>query len=502
MIAASSDMAGVNELISPPDSFTQSIVNLMFLHLLEEQADFDQHPPTFAPQLAASWEWSEDHTELTLLLRPDVVWSDGVPVTAADVEWSWRAQIDPEVAWGLADVKENIAAVEAVNERTVRVTYHRRSVSQLNNLNEGVILPQHIWSQLPFSDWHQNGEWFVDNLVTNGPFQLDSWQRQQQVALRRNDTFFDRQLPYLDRVVFRVVPQKTNQVGQLLAGDVDFVDHIPPADGERVGASKGIQLLTYWPRQFDFVCWNTARPLFAEDEVRQALTMAIDRQELVEALWFGHARISASPIISSVWAHNHQIQPWPYDPTESRRILEARGWSDTDGDGVLDRGGVPFSFELITNTNSTVRVDAAVLIQEQLRRVGLDARVRRLEFNTLVAKSLEHDFDAILGGWTIPTTLDLAFAFHSDSIDNGYNFGVFSNSEVDRLIDSSRDQTDPAEKGETLRQIQELLHQQQPYTLLWEPQRLTGMAVQLQGAEPNALDPFFRLEHWWLLPTN
>lgn len=501
MIAASTDISGINELISAPDSLTQSVIDLMFLHLLEEQADFDRHPPTFAPQLAASWDWSDDHTELILVLRSDVVWSDGVPVTAADVEWSWRAQIDPAVAWGLADTKENIAAVAAIDDHTVRVTYHQRGVSQLNNLNEGAILPKHAWSHLPFSDWHQNSQWFVDHLVTNGPFELDSWQRQQQIALRRNGTFFDRQLPYLDRVVFRVVPQKTNQVGQLLAGDVGFVDHVPAAEGERVGTSEGIQLLTYWPRQFDFICWNTSRPLFAEAEVRQALTMAIDRQELVDALWFGHARISTSPILSSVWAHNHEIKPWPYAPTASRSILKDRGWSDTDGDGVLDREGAPFSFELITNTNSTVRVDASVLVQEQLRRVGIDVRVRRLEFNTLIAKTLEHDFDAMLGGWTIPTTLDLGFAFHSDSIDNGYNFGVFSNPEIDRLIDSSRDQIDAAAIGETLRRIQELLHQQQPYTQLWEPQRLTGTTVALKGAQPNALDPFYRLEHWWLVPT-
>ena len=119
-------------------------------------------------------------------------------------------------------------------------------------------------------------------------------------------------------------------------------------------------------------------------------------------------------------------------------VVDERGCPiDSDGDGVLDRNGRPFRFELSTNTDSRIRVDAAVMIQEQLRRVGIDARVQRMEFNTLVDKNLEHDFDATLGAWGIDTSLDLTYAFHTDSIDNGYNFGGFVDPEVDRLLDQA-----------------------------------------------------------------
>jgi len=229
--------------------------------------------------------------------------------------------------------------------------------------------------------------------------------------------------------------------------------------------------------------------------------MAIDRQALVDALWFGHARVASSPIISSVWAHHSEIEPWPYDPDAAKRILGGLGWEDSDGDGILDRGGEPFTFQLMTNTSSAVRVDAAVMIQEQLRRIGIRAQVRRLEFNTLIERSLAHEFDAMLGGWTIDTSLDLDYAFHSDSIDGGYNFGSFSDGEVDRLLGEIRLQTEVAAQGELLAQVQELLHHLQPYTLLWESQRLTGTSDHLRAAQPNALDPFFNLENWWLEPT-
>lgn len=501
VVASGADLGGVNELLSATSSFTQSVLHLMFLHLFQEQPDFDQHPPTFKPQLVDSWEWSEDGRVLTLFLRTDVMWSNGEPVTAADVEWSWQAQTHPDVAWNSADSKENIASIEAIDDHVVRVTYHRRNVTQLADLNYGVILPSSVWSQLPFSEWRQNADWFLENLVTNGPFRLADWDRQQQIVLHRNDGYHVPARPLLEAVVFRIVPQKVNQVGHLLAGDVHFVDHVPAAEAERVSSSPGLQVLTYWARQYNFICWNTAKPLFENVETRRALTMAIDRRALVEALWFGHARVASSPIISSVWAHSSEIEPWPYDPEAAREILQGLGWEDGDEDGFLDRNGVPFSFELMTNSSSRVRIDAAVMIQEQLRRIGIRAEVRQLEFNTLIERSLAHDFDAMLGGWTIDTSLDLDYAFHSDSIEEGYNFGSFTNPEVDRLLERVRDQTDAAEKAQLLAEVQEILHQQQPYTLLWESQRLTGTSLRLREAQPNALDPFFNLENWWLEPT-
>ena len=501
VVAASTDIGGVNELLSATGSFTQSVLQLMFLRLFQEQPDFDQHPPSFAPQLATRWDWSDDHKTLTIQLREDVLWSNGEPVTAADVEWTWQAQTHPDVAWSHAESKDNIATVEALDDYTVRVTFKELSVTQLADLNEGVILPHSAWSHLAFSEWRENADWFVDHLVSNGPFVLASWDRQQQITLKRNESFYLEDRPLLEAVVFRIVPQKVNQVGHLLAGEAHFVDHVPASEAARVSDRPDLRVIAYWARQYNFICWNTTRDLFAGAEFRRALTLAIDRQALVDALWFGHARIATSPIPSSVWAHNTEIAPWPYDPQTALEILEDRGWKDSDGDGILDLVGRPLKFELITNTSSAVRVDAAVMIQEQLRRVGIQVEVRRLEFNTLIELAMAHDFDSLLSGWTIDTSLGLDYAFHSDSIDNGYNFGGFSDPEVDRLLDEARDLNTPDGQGRHLADLQTILHQQQPYTFLWEPQRLTGASIHLRAAQPNALDPFFRIEEWWLEPV-
>ncbi len=498
VVGASSDVRSVNQVLTAGTTFEQAILDQMFLRLFEEQPDYAEHPPTLAPQLAASQVWSEDRSELTIELRDDVFWSDGTPVSADDVRWTWQAQTSPDVAWPYASMKDSIVDVEVLGPRRLRVRFATASPSQLSDLNEGVILPRHAWSELPLADWRANNRWFQEHLVVNGPFTLESWEPQQQIVLRRNERYHVAGQPYLDRVVFRIVPQQANQIRQLLAGELDFVDHVGAAEAHKIQASPVTRLIAYWHRQYNYICWNVRRPLFAETAVRQALTMAIDRQALIDALSFGHARIATSPIISSVWAHDDRLEPWPYDPAAARRLLAEQGWRDGDGDGVLERNGRPFSFDLSTNADSTIRVDAAVLIQDQLRRVGVDAQVRRIEFTTLVDMNLEHDFDATLGGWGIDTSLDLTYAFHSDSYENGHNFGGYSNPELDGLIEATRREIDPAARLELLHRAQGIIHRDQPYTFLWEPQRLAAVNRRVRNAQPNPLSSYFHLQEWWL----
>src|SRR5262249_38601322 len=136
-----SEPGGVNPLILPASQPTSEMTFRLFLHLLEEQPDFDQHPPTFKPQLAPSYHWSPDHKTLTFHLRDDVVWSDGVPVTADDVRWTWQAQISRDVVWDNAEAKKSITDVEAVDPHTVRFRFSRAYAKQLLDANEGVVLP-------------------------------------------------------------------------------------------------------------------------------------------------------------------------------------------------------------------------------------------------------------------------------------------------------------------------------------------------------------------------
>ena len=500
VVATATDVRGFNELLHSDSRFTGEILTVMFPYLMKEQPDYAEHPPTFAPQLARSWEWSPDHLTLTVHLRPDLVWSDGEPLTAEDVRWTWQAQIDPDVAWSYANSKAAITAVEGVDPTTVRYRFREVSATQLTDANEGGILPRHIWSKLPFAQWRQNGDWFREHLVVAGAYRLESWKPAQELVLARNERYFEPGLPRLDRVVFRILPDSTTHTDQLLAGNVDFAFGLPAVAAPRVAAAPNARLLVFDNRQYDFIAWNVRRPLFADPEVRRALTQAIDRQALVDALWRGYARVASGPIPANLWAHDAALQPWPFDPAAAKKILADKGWIDHDGDGVLDRGGQPFAFDLTTNSGNQTRADAVVMMQAQLRRIGVDARPRLLEINSLTEKNMAHDFDATFSGWAIDTSLDVRFAFHSAEYDGGYNWGGYANPEVDRLIEEIHRQGDPAAAKPMFDRLQAILHQEQPYTFLWETKRLAGVSSRLHDVRPNALATFFNLHEWWAAP--
>ncbi len=499
VLAISEDLVSVNEVLAGGTILSSDVAQrLLFLRLFEEQPDYQQHPPTFGPRLAESYEWSADHLTLTVHLRHGVLWSDGEPVTAADVRFTWQAQTDPNIAWDSAYLKEAIRDVEVVDASTARLHFARAYFSQLGDANEGVILPKHAWEKLPFAKWRDNADWFRQNLVVDGPFTVASWTPRQEIVFARNPKYFEPGLPRLDRVVLRVVPDQGGVLEQLLAGQLDYVQQITPAQIARVQQSPRARLIDYPNRQYTFVCWNSRRPQFADADVRRALTLGIDRQRLIDTLWRGYARTSSSPIIGGIWAHDDSLAPLPYDPEQARALLTAKGWIDHDGDGIRERHGRPLRFELLTNTGNSLRADAAVMIQEQLKRIGVDAQPRQLELNTMLENAGKHDFDAMIQGFAIDTSLDLSYAFTTQAIKDGNNWTSYSNPEVDRLVTDVRAQTDPVRVKAMLVRVQQILYRDQPVTFLWEPRRLDVVSARLRDVEPNAVSPWFNIRSWWV----
>lgn len=495
-----SEPAGVNDLILPRSQPTSELVFRLFLHLLEEQSDFDKHPPTFKPELARSYEWSADHKTLTFHLREDVVWSDGVPVTADDVRWTWQAQISPDVVWEEAEAKKSITDVEAVDPHTVRFHFSRVYAKQLLDANEGMVLPKHAWEKLPFKEWRKSGDWFKQHLVVDGPFTVGSWQPQQQIVLQRNERYHEKGLPRLDRVVMRMVPSQSAALTQLMNGEVDFVPQIAVGDVKRAQSAPNVQLIALWFNVYVAVGWNNENPLFQDPEVRRALTLGIDRKTIVDTLLGPYGRVADSPVLTMVWAHDSSLKPLPYNPTEAKRILAAKGWKDTDGDGFLDKGGKPFRFELITNAGNQLRADATVMIQDQLKKVGVQAVPRQVEFNTLASATTDGKFEAVVLGFTMDTSLDMTGNFHSRSIAEGANYVRYRNPEMDRLLEAAESQPDMKAELPYLNQIQQLVLRDQPVTFLWESQRLTAVSKRVKDVHPTLAFSFFNLKEWWVEP--
>lgn len=477
------DIDTPNDLISSGSSLVRDVERLLFLQLARELPGFEDGLPTYEPQLAERWEFSEDGRALTFFLR-DARWSDGEPITAQDVVWTHEAQTHPEIAWRSARRKESIERVEAVNARTVRFHFSESYPQQLMDANRGAVLPRHAWAELPFSEWRSNAAWFSDRMIGSGPFVLSEWQPNQQIDLRRNPHYYKTGKPHLDRLVVRIIPEKVNQIQEILGGSIDYVQVVPADQLARLSENSDLEIDAYWGRQFDYVCWNVRHPVFADVRIRRALAMAIDRQAIIDSIYHGYGRVGVTPILSTTWAFDESIDPLPYDPAAARELLTEAGIAP----GQL-------SFELVIQNGVRTYLDASTLIQAHLAKVGVEVVLRPIEFQTWVERVKGHDFEAAIGGWNIPTSLDMSFAFHTEEIGN-YNFGSFSNAGLDRTLDEASRESDVGEKRRLLGEVQRILHLEQPYTFLWEIQRLDARSRRVVGAQPNSLTSYFNIDEW------
>ncbi|HUP26002.1 MAG TPA: ABC transporter substrate-binding protein [Thermoanaerobaculia bacterium] len=485
----------VNELVGESGEHNRALSRLLFLPLLEELPDFSVGPPTYAPLLAESWERSEDRTVLTFHLRPGLEWSDGEPLTAEDVHFTWLAQVSPDIAWPLAP-SSNLLDVEVVDAVTVRFRFARPSANQLSDAVAGGVLPRHRWSELPFASWRSNPHWFAENLAVSGPYTVSDWAPPESVELTANPRYHRPERPRLHRVVLRFTKSDVALLAMLRAGEAGLVAPVPARDRARLDREPGVETLDYPTRQVTFLSWNTRRPQFAEASVRRALGLAIDRQEIVDTIWFGGATVGSTPIPSSVWARDPTVSSLPFDAAEARELLAAAGWRDHDGDGVLDRDGVPFRFELLTNSGNEQRWDALQMIRADLAEVGIDAVPRRLELLAVGAALIESRYDAALTAFGIDTHLDLGFAFHSRSIEAGYNYGGYRSEAVDRLLDTIATAEDRRSVLAELHELQRALYRDQPVLFLWEPRGVVAFADTLVPVRPNELGVLRNLEDW------
>jgi peptide/nickel transport system substrate-binding protein len=473
---------------------TQDIINLMFLKLLTEQGDF----LSFEPGLADRWMFSDDSLSVTFHLRTDVFWHDGTAVTAADVNSTWQLQTDERIAWASRSIKDRITDVEIVDDHTVVFHFARRYPYQLHDANDGVILPRHILEDVPRESFRSAD--FGRNPVGNGPYKLSRWVPGQYIELERNPRYHVEGQPYLDRVAFRVVPDMTNLVTQLKAGEIDCLESIPiDALADLKSGYPEVRIYRYMSRGMAFIVWNLENELFADRKMRRALAMAVNAKEIIETLWGGMAEVSNSPMHPMLWAHDPGIEQIPYDPEAARRILAEKGWVDSDRDGVLDKDGRPLEFEMTTNQGIQLRADIMTMVQQYLRRVGIKVNARILEWNTFMEEIIDGEFDSCVLGWKVSTRTDLSSFWHSTATPpDGFNASRYNNPRADDLMSRAKNTSNIEEARKLWHECQRIIYEDQPILFLAVPYEVVGLRSRFCGVEPNAHGFFVNLPEWYV----
>ena len=488
VVGSTVDVDAWNEYVSQ-QTFAQNLLRRIYARLAQEQGDTREHPPSFAPLLASSWETSADGLTLTFKLR-EAAWSDGAPVTARDVRFTWTAQTSPEVGWIGATFKEHVKDVEVVDTRTVAFHFDRAYPEMLADAVEGGIVPEHVFGKVALPEWRTH-DWSQAH-IASGPFVLESWRPGEEIVLARNPRFFERERPFIDKLAVRIVPDVGNLETQLAAGTIDYLEGVPPADAARLAGTPGLAVVPFDNPMFDYVGWNGSKKPFDDPAVRRALTLAIDRTAIVEDLLYGYGRVSAGPLLSTWWPADPAQQPWPYDPQEAARILASKGYDAAH----------PLAFELTTNAGNRVREAVCVKIQEQLGRIGVKVTPRSYEMKAFRERNTAGNYDAYVAGWRFNGKLDLKSIFGSASVPPaGSNVVFYRSAEADRILDAIAGAADWRAAKSAYAELGRRLHDDQPYTFLFEGRRLAAHRARLRGVTIDVpADPLARVDSYWLAP--
>lgn len=497
VVGMRADFAGINSITNTA-LFTDELIKYgLFMPLI--QYDEDLQP---VPYLAESWEMLGD-TGVVFRLRRDVSWHDGQPVTAADVTFTFERAKDPNTAslLGSAYLSE-VRSAEALDSFTVRFDFERPHAQALEDF-WWAPMPRHLLEDVPAAELASAP--FNRQPVGNGPYRFVEWRANDRMVLERNDRFPEALSgpPRPDRIVFRIVPEATTLVTELLTGAVDLALPIEPEQAPELERAQNVELSAVAGRTFYYIGWNNAREPFTDRSVRRAMALGIDRDQIVEGLLYGFGQAAVGPVPPWHPLAPSDLAPLPYDPEAAERLLDAAGWQDRNGDGIReDAAGRPLRWTLLVSDRLLTR-NIAAAVQAQLRRIGVEVQIRALEFQTLLSLHRNRDFDAVLSAWVLDnfqlasTPMSL---FHSRwvPVPGSANRSSFADPRADSLIEAGAAATDPAESRRIWRELTQLLQEEQPITFLFWAPDLTGIGSRVGGVIQDARGQFVSMKDWYV----
>ncbi len=485
---------GEPSTLIPPlatDSASHEVASMLFVAPLRYDKDLN-----IEPWAASSYEVLDEGRLLRFTLRTDIYWEDGVQLTADDVEFTYRLMIDPQTPTAYAGDFLTVKQFDKTGPFSFEVRYDHPYARSLVTWMSA-ILPKH---KLEGADLLTTP--FARHPIGAGPYKLKRWESGSQIVLDASDTYFEGR-PYLDEVVYRMIPDLATMFLELKAGRLDSMSLTPQQYLRQTNTewwTEHWRKYRYLAFNYTYLAYNLAHEAFRDVRVRQAMTYAIDRQGIVDGVLLGQGVVTAGPFIPGTWVYDDALTPYPYDPEKARQLLAEAGWTDSDHDGWLDKDGKRFSFTILTNQGNDQRIKSAIIIQSQLKALGIEVRIRTVEWAAFIKEFVNKGrFDALILAWTVPQDPDTYAVWHSSSAKpGGLNFTQFKNAEVDSLLEQARATTDQAERKRLYDRFQEILHQEQPYTFLYVPYALPIVQARFHGIEPAPAGIMYNFDRWWV----
>ncbi|QOY37410.1 peptide-binding protein [Anaerobacillus isosaccharinicus] len=474
------------------DSASADVTDLVFAGLMQANENLEMQP-----LIAADFpEISEDGLEFTYTLREGVLFHDGTELTAEDVEFTYSIFKHEDYAGPRAGSFANMESVEATGKYEVKFTLSQADASFPTLASYG-ILPKHILGDIPVADLGEYQEFNIKNPIGAGPFKFVSWTQGQNLALEAFEDYFEGR-PNLDKVTFRFASDSNALVLLMQTGDIDWMI-APPSEIPTIETFNHAKISNTLALRYDYIGWNLQNPLFQDVKVRQALTHAIDRQEIVDTIMEGNATVAHAPVSPLSWAYNDNVPKFDYDLDKASQLLAEAGW-EPGADGILTKDGQRFSFTILSNDGNVVRRDIGIIVQQYLGQIGIEVKAEQMEWGAFLDKinPPNYDFDAVVLAWGLALDPDPRAIWHSSEIENGLNNISYSNPRVDEIADSNKQIMDQAERAAALAEVWEILAEEQPYTYMYYPQQFISLSNRVQGFTHHPRVNMYKVNEWWV----
>ena len=477
-LSISASPSRINPLLAT-DSASAEVAGYLFNGLFK----FDRNG-TIVGDLAEDFSFENNRT-LLVTLRKGIVWHDGKPFGADDVVYTFDLIRSPRLVTPYRDDFKYVERVEKIDDHHLRILYTQPYFKALSIWMMG-ILPRHLWSRVrdPMTT-------VLNKLpVGTGPYKLTrAFKVNERIVLESNRDYFIHP-PRIERIDMHYIGDPSTQFITLKAGKLD-IGGVDPLQVERqldAGFRSRYRLIEQASHSYTYLGFNLRKKIFRDRRVREAIASAIDREEIVDLLFFSHGTICRGPFMPGSDVYPKKWNPRRYDPGKSRALLHELGYDAEH----------PLRFELVTNTGNDTRIYAAQIIQHQLQKVGIEMKIRTMEWqaflNTVV---MPHHFDAILMGWSLSLIPDAYSIWHSDGDrKGGFNFVGYHNPEVDSLIVQSEKIVDPEKFAENYRKLFKMIVDDYPYVFLYIPNSITAVNRKIEGIEPSIVGIEYNQIDW------
>jgi len=435
--------------------------------------------PELKPQPALATSWRQiDPTTWEFTLREGVKFHDGSELTAEDVKYTYDTLLDPAFKAPYRSLYAPIKEVIALDKYHVRFVLSQPYAPLLSYLDMGIV---------PKAAAQAAGDSFGTKPIGTGPFKLVKWEKNNRIEFEAFPDYWGGP-PKLEKVTFLIIPDNTVRAAALEAGDVDLI-HSPLSaqDIPRLEANPKLKVEKTNALGFTYVSFNCADPILKDVRVRRALAHLIDKKTISSTIYQGMDTPGKSPLVPAMWAYSDEIKDPEYDPARARELLAQAGWKDTDGDGVLDRGGKKLTISLKTHSEDPNRIQVVEFLQNEFRKAGIEATVETTEWPTFRDAVQKGDYQLAVLGWLALVDPDRAMynQFHSRGASND---GKYSNPRVDELLEKGRATTDIEERKKIYREVAQIVVDEVAYAVILYQGYVVAYNQKVSGFQihPNA----------------